>query len=351
MTQCVNLLKAIPEAQPTHAPGSVHAPPAQGRRRALRAVSALAVAAASPLASAQAWPARPIRWVLPSAAGSAPDIIARMLSDKLSAALGQQIIIDNRPGAAGNIAAQTVARSAPDGYTFLFGQASTLAINPYTFKSTGFDADRDFAAVISIGVSPFMFAVTPSLKAHTMAELIALARAEPGKLSFATSASRNLSHISGEMLKATAGIDMVHVPYKGSQQAAADTVAGLTHLYIDSIPAMSSYAQSGRLRVIGVTARSRVPGFESVPTVNETLPGFEAVGWFALVAPAGTPPEVISRSNRELNTILGQPDVGQRMRGFGMFDFGGSSADLDQFMKSERSKWAKVMREARIEPE
>jgi tripartite-type tricarboxylate transporter receptor subunit TctC len=184
-----------------------------------------------------------------------------------------------------------------------------------------------------------------------MAELIALARAEPGKLSFATSASRNLSHISGEMLKATAGINMVHVPYKGSQQAAADTVAGLTHLYIDSIPAMSSYAQSGRLRVIGVTARSRVPGFESVPTVNETLPGFEAVGWFAIVAPAGTPADVIARTNRELNTILAQPDVGQRMRGFGMFDFGGSSADLDRFMKSERSKWAKVMHEARIEPE
>ncbi len=351
MTQRPAHLTACPEARDSLARPPEHAQPSRGRRRALQALTALTAVGASPLASAQAWPARPIRWVLPSAAGSAPDIIARMLSDKLSAALGQQIIIDNRPGAAGNIAAQTVARSAPDGYTFLFGQASTLAINPYTFKSTGFDADRDFAAVISIGVSPFMFAVTPSLKAQTMAELIELARAEPGKLSFATSASRNLSHISGEMLKATAGINMVHVPYKGSQQAAADTVAGLTHLYIDSIPAMSSYAQSGRLRVIGVTARSRVPGFESVPTVNETLPGFEAVGWFAIVAPAGTPAEVIERTNRELNTILAQPEVGQRMRGFGMFDFGGSSADLDRFMKSERSKWAKVMREARIEPE
>ena len=326
-----------------------------GRRVALKAIASLAtaggIASMTQRAHAQAWPARPVRWVLPSAAGSAPDIIARMLSDKLSAALGQQVIIDNRPGAAGNIAAQTVARSTPDGYSFLFGQASTLAVNPYTFKSTGFDADRDFAAVINIGVSPFMFAVTPSLKAETMADLIALARAEPGKLSFATSASRNLSHISGEMLKATAGINMVHVPYKGSQQAAADTVAGLTHLYIDSIPAMSSYAQSGRLRVIGVSARTRVPGFEAIPTINETLPGFEAVGWFALVAPAGTPADIIERTNRELNAILAQPEVGQRMRGFGMFDFGGSAADLDRFMKAERAKWARVMREARIEPE
>lgn len=325
------------------------------RRTALKTLASLAAASGaasvSPWVRAQSWPSRPVRWVLPSAAGSAPDIIARMLSEKLSAVLGQQVIIDNRPGAAGNIAAQHVARSAPDGYTFLFGQASTLAVNPYTFKSTGFDADRDFAAVISIGVSPFMFAVTPSLKAQSMAELIALARAEPGKLSFATSASRNLSHISGEMLKATAGINMVHVPYKGSQQAAADTVAGLTHLYIDSIPAMSSYAQSGRLRVIGVSARNRVPGFESVPTINETLPSFEAVGWFAVVAPAGTPTEIIERTNRELNAILAQPEVGRRMRGFGMFDFGGTSAELDRFMKAERSKWAKVMREARIEPE
>jgi tripartite-type tricarboxylate transporter receptor subunit TctC len=340
----------------SHLPDSVRSEagrptPARGRRTAVKALAALVVAAQGPAARAQAWPARPIRWVLPSAAGSAPDIIARMLSEKLSAVLGQQVVIDNRPGAAGNIAAQHVARSAADGYTFLFGQASTLAINPYTFKTTGFDADRDFAAVISMGVSPFMFAVTPSLNAQSIAELIALARAEPGKLSFATSASRNLSHISGEMLKATAGINMVHVPYKGSQQAAADTVAGLTHLYIDSIPAMSSYAQSGRLRVIGVSARTRVPGFESVPTINETLPGFEAVGWFAVVAPAGTPADIVERVNRELNAILGQPEVGQRMRGFGMFDFGGSAADLDRFMKAERSKWAKVMREARIEPE
>lgn len=302
-------------------------------------------------AFAQAWPSKPVRWVVPAAPGSAPDIIARILTDKVTPELGQQILVDNRPGAAGNIAAQAVARSPADGYTYLFGQASTLAVNPYTFKSTGFDADRDFVGVISIGVSPFMFAVTPTVRANTVAEFVALAKQQPGRISFATSSSRNLSHISGEMLKSAAGIDMVHVPYKGSQQAATDTVSGATQLYIDSIPAMAAHIQSGRLRVIGVTAPRRVPGFENIPAFSETLPGFEAVGWFAIVAPAGTPADIVGAMNREVNKVLAQPDVAQRMRQFGMFDYGGTPADLDRFMRAERTKWARVIREARIEPE
>jgi tripartite-type tricarboxylate transporter receptor subunit TctC len=300
---------------------------------------------------AQAWPSKPIRWVLPSAAGSAPDIIARLLSEKLVPELGQQVVIDNRPGAAGNIAAQAVARATPDGYTYLFGQASTLAVNPYTFKSTGFDADRDFAAVISIGVSPFMIGVNPELKVNTVAQLVALAKAQPGKLSFATSASRNLSHITGEMLKSVTGIDMLHVPYKGSPQAAQDTIAGQTQLFIDSIPTMSAFIKSGRLKVVGVSSARRMPGFEDVPAIAETIPGFEAVGWFAIVAPANTPADIIARMNKEMNSILAIPDVAQRMRQFGMFEYGGSAAELDRFMRSERSKWARVMREAKIEPE
>jgi tripartite-type tricarboxylate transporter receptor subunit TctC len=244
-----------------------------------------------------------------------------------------------------------VARATPDGYTYLFGQASTLAVNPYTFKSTGFDADRDFAAVISIGVSPFMIGVNPELKVNTVAQLVALAKAQPGKLSFATSASRNLSHITGEMLKSVTGIDMLHVPYKGSPQAAQDTIAGQTQLFIDSIPTMSAFIKSGRLKVVGVSSARRMPGFEDVPAIAETIPGFEAVGWFAIVAPANTPADIIARMNKEMNSILAIPDVAQRMRQFGMFEYGGSAAELDRFMRSERSKWARVMREAKIEPE
>ena len=311
------------------------------------------VAAAGSVASlaAEPWPSKPVRWIVPAAAGSAPDIIARILSEKVSPGLGQQVVIDNRAGAAGNIAAQLTAHAAADGYTYLFGQASTLAVNPYTFKSTGFDADRDFTGVISIGVSPFMVGVTPSLKLSSVAELVAHARAQPGALSFATSSSRNLSHISGEMLKTATGIDMVHVPYKGSQQAATDTISGVTQVYIDSIPAMAAHIQSGRLRVVGVTAPRRVAGFENVPTINETIPGFEAVGWFAIVAPAGTPTEIIAAMNREVNKVLTQPDVAARMRQFGMFDYGGTPADLDRFMRAERTKWARVIREAKIDPE
>ncbi|NBR29777.1 MAG: tripartite tricarboxylate transporter substrate binding protein, partial [Betaproteobacteria bacterium] len=177
------------------------------------------------------------------------------------------------------------------------------------------------------------------------------AKAQPGKLSFATSASRNLSHITGEMLKSVTGIDMLHVPYKGSPQAAQDTIAGQTQLFIDSIPTMSAFIKSGRLKVVGVSSARRMPGFEDVPAIAETIPGFEAVGWFAIVAPANTPADIIARMNKEMNTILAIPDVAQRMRQFGMFEYGGSAAELDRFMRSERSKWARVMREARIEPE
>ena len=321
------------------------------RKAALLGLVATAVATMAGTAMAQAWPSKPVRWVMPSAAGSAPDIIGRILSDKLSPELGQQVIVDNRPGAAGNIAAQAVARSAPDGYTYLFGQASTLSMNPYTFKSTGFDADKDFAAVISIGVSPMMLAVNPSVKAGTIAEFVAVAKSQPGKVSFATSASRNLSHITGEMLKGVAGIDMLHVPYKGSPQAAQDTIAGQTQLYIDSVPAMAAHIQSGRLRVIGVATSRRVPGFEAIPLVSETYPGFEAVGWFAIVAPAGTPQDIIARMNKEVNALLAVPDIAARMRQFGMFEYGGTPADLDRFMRAERAKWSKVIREAKIEPE
>jgi tripartite-type tricarboxylate transporter receptor subunit TctC len=329
------------------------------RRRVLASLPRIVAAGAVALGTlalagtvhAQAFPSKPVRWVVPAAAGSAPDIIARLLSERVTGLWGQQVVVDNRPGAAGNIAAQAVARAPADGYTYLFGQASTLAINPYTFKATGFDADRELIGVINIGVSPFMLGVTPSVPAQTVAEFVKLAKADPGRFSFATSASRNLSHITGEMLKGSTGIDMVHVPYKGSAQAAQDTVAGQTQLYIDSIPAMAAHIQSGRLRVIGVSAPRRVAGYENIPTIAETIPGFEAVGWFAIVAPAGTPADIVARVNRDVNTVLAIPEIAARMRQFGMFDGGGSPADLDRFMKAERAKWGRVIREARIEPE
>jgi tripartite-type tricarboxylate transporter receptor subunit TctC len=303
------------------------------------------------LAMAQAWPERPVRWIHTSPPGSSADIIARVLSDPLAARWGRQVIIDNRPGAAGNIAAQAAARSAPDGYHYFFGVASTLAVNPYTMKSVPFDAERDFVGVANIGVSPFMIAVHPALPVNSVADLIKQAKDHPGKLTFATSGTRNLPHITGELFKRSAGIDMLNVPYKGSPQAVQSLIAGDTQVYFDSVPALAQHLQGGRVRVIGVSAAKRLAGFESIPAVAETLPGFIAVGWFALVAPAGTPPDLVARVNADVNSVLRQPEVARRMRELGVFEGGGTPAEVDAFMRAERARWQKVTRDAGIEPE
>jgi tripartite-type tricarboxylate transporter receptor subunit TctC len=305
----------------------------------------------SALAVAQAWPERPVRWIHTSPPGSSADIIARVLSEPLALRWGRQVIIDNRPGAAGNIAAQAAARSAPDGYNYFFGVASTLAVNPYTMKSVPFDAERDFVGVANIGVSPFMIAVHPALPVNSVADLIRQAKDNPGKLSFATSGTRNLPHITGELFKRSAGIDMLNVPYKGSPQAVQSLIAGDTQVYFDSVPALAQHLPGGRVRLIGVSAAKRLAGFESIPAVAETLPGFIAVGWFALVAPAGTPPDLVTRVNGDVNAVLAQPEVARRMRELGVFEGGGSPAEVDAFMRTERARWQKVTRDAGIEPE
>jgi tripartite-type tricarboxylate transporter receptor subunit TctC len=196
-----------------------------------------------------------------------------------------------------------------------------------------------------------MIAVNPSLQAKTLGELIAVAKAQPGKLAFATSGPRNLPSITGELFKATAGIDMLNVPYKGSPQAVQSVIAGETQVYIDSVPALAPHLAGGRLRVLGVTSPRRLPGFESIPAVAETLPGFAAVGWFALLAPVGTPAEIVSQVNHDLDAVRALPDTARRMRELGVFEGGGSPQDLDRFMREERARWQKVIREAGIEPE
>ena len=302
-------------------------------------------------AQAQAWPSKPIRWVLPSAAGSAPDIIARLLSEKLVPELGQQVVIDNRPGAAGNIAAQAVARAAPDGYTYLFGQASTLAVNPYTFKSTGFDADRDFAAVISIGVSPFMIGVNPELKVNTVAQLVALAKAQPGKLSFATSASRNLSHITGEMLKSVTGIDMLHVPYKGSGAVYPDLMAGRVTLLTDVMGSALGQVKGGKVRALGITSLQRSRTLPDVPTIAEQgYPGFEFGTWFGFFAPAATPPDAVKKLEAAVLQALQTEAVKERLNAVGAQLLPGPGAAFAKWYLNDVERWAKLVREGRLQP-
>ena len=196
-----------------------------------------------------------------------------------------------------------------------------------------------------------MIAVNPALPVNSMAELIALAKSKPGKLSYATSGVRNLQHITGEMLKSRTGIDILNVPYKSSPFAAQDTIAGRTEIYIDSVPAMAGHIAGGTLRVIGVTSKDRLPGFENIPTVAETVPGFAPVGWFALLAPAGTPPEVLTRANKDINTVLTLKEIKERLQQSGVFNGGGSVEDMQSFLRSERALWGEAIQKAGIKPE
>jgi tripartite-type tricarboxylate transporter receptor subunit TctC len=311
----------------------------------------LALAIGNQARAQDLWPTRSISWLSSAGPGSSPDIIARLLGDKVGQYLGQAVVIENRPGAAGNIAAQAAVRAPADGYNFFFAVASTLAFNPWTFKSLPFDAERDFVVVSNIGVSPSMIAVNPALPIHSMQDLIDYARKNPGKLTFATPGIRNLQHITGELLKVRAGIDMLNVPYKGSPAAAQDTIGGRTDIFIDSVPAMSSFMEGGRLRVIAVTSKERLPGYENIPTVNETLPDFVAVGWFALVAPAGTPADVVVKMNEAITKVSTFKEIAEALRRSGMFGGGGTPKEAQEFVRAERKLWGEVIRSAGIQPE
>ena len=302
-------------------------------------------------AYAQTWPSKPVKFFVAGAPGSAPDIIARLVGERLTRIWGEQVIVDNRVGAAGNIGTQAAARAPADGHNFLFGQAAPLALNQHTFKSMPFDVERDFVPVVSMGLSPMMVAVNPALPAKTLPELIALAKADPGKVSFATSGAKNIPHLTGELINQRAGVKMFHIPYKIGSQGSADTVSGQVQVYIDGVPPVSVHMKGERLRVLAVSSARRLPNFPDIPAVAETLPGYSFGGWFAIMAPAGTSPEVLARVNRDVNTVIRQPDIAERLLQFGIYEPGGTPEQLAQFIKSERENYGNAVRAAGILPE
>lgn len=316
--------------------------------RSLVVVLALLVSTA---AAAQPWPAKPVRFFVAGNAGSAPDIIARLIGERLAQIWGEQVIVDNRVGAAGNVGTAAAAKAPADGYNILFGQAAPLALNQYTFKSLDFDPEKDFVPVVNVGLSPMMIAVNNDFPAKTVAELIAIAKERPGKVNFGTSSQRNVPHLTGELLANMAGIKLTHVPYKSNAQAAAEAASGLTQIYIDGIPPMMAHIKAGRLRALAVSSARRLPNFPDLPAVAETLPGFEFNGWFAILAPAGTPAEIVARINKDANTVLRDPEMAKRLLGFGIYDPGGTPEDLAKFMQSERANYLKAVRAAGIQPE
>src|SRR5437660_2585302 len=310
-------------------------------------LSLLAALVLTDMAGWQGCPSRPVRMLVPQAAGGMADIVARVVSSPLSRELGRQVIVDNRAGD-GTLGAQAAARASADGYTYLFATAPVLAINPYVAKILPYSPEDDFASVAMVGSSPLALIASPELNVNTLAELIALAKANPGKLAFASPGPRTLPGMLGETLKIRAGVSLLQVPYKGVQ----DTIAGRIQLAIQGIPAIAAVVQRGQLRPLAVSSPRRIPELPEVATFSETLPGFEFNGWFAVVAPTDTPRAAIQRMNLEFNRILLDGVMEQRLRALGLYTEGtGAPEEIDAFLESERAFWSRVVRELKIEPE
>ena len=305
-------------------------------------------AAAATAAQAQApYPSKPVRIVVPFPAGGTTDILARAVAQKLVESNGQPVVVDNRPGAGGNIGAELVAKAPPDGYTLLMGTVGTHAINPSLYARMPYDHQKDFAPVILVAGVPNVLVVHPSVPANTVQELIAYGRANPGKLNFASSGSGTSIHLAGELFKTMSGVQMTHVPYKGSAPAIADLIGGQVQIMFDNLPSALPQIKAGRLRALAVTSAQRAPALPDVPTVAEAgLPGFEASSWFGLLAPAGTPKDVIAKLNTEVAKWLASPEAREKLTAQGANAFGMSPEDFVRHIAVETTKWQKVVKES-----
>jgi len=316
-----------------------------------RCAALAALVISSTFASAQDWPTKPIRFIVPYPPGGGTDVIARIVQEPLSRALGQQMLIENRGGAGGAVGTEAAVRAAPDGYTFLF-TLSSHTINPLLYK-LAYDVEKDFVAVSTVASLPQLMAVNPATPFKNLQDVVAQARAEPGKIAYATAGAGTPSHIAGELLNLRAGIKLLHIPYKGGGPATTDVVGGQVPLLIISIPAAIGFAKSGKLRPIAVTTLKRSPAAPDVPTVAEALsmPDFEVDSWFAVFAPAKTPANIVGRLQQEIARVVRIPEVRQKLLEQGADGVGNTSAELDQIVKSELRKWTVLIQQAGIKLE
>jgi len=319
----------------------------------LPAVAALLALASTGAPAAEWSPARAVHLVVPFAPGGQPDVVARALADPLSRALGQAVIVENRPGAGGNIAAEAVARSAPDGCTLLVGTNGPLAVSPAIYRSLPYDPLKDFAPVTLVGTSPNLIAVNTASGIGTLADLVARAKAAPGALNFSSVGKGSVSQLSMELLNSTAGIRTVHIPYNGGAPAVAALLSGDVQVLSLNPTALIAHVEAGKLRILAQTSARRSPLIASVPTVAESgYPGFEATVWMAVMAPAATPPEAIARLNAELVKIIRDPAMKRTLWDRQWIDpVGSSPAEVTQLLRRERAKWERTVKDAGIEPE
>jgi tripartite-type tricarboxylate transporter receptor subunit TctC len=307
---------------------------------------------AAPQADAQGWPNKPIRIVVSQAAGGTPDVICRFLGDRLAKALGQQIIVENRPGGGNVVGALAAARSASDGYTLFFATAAALVTNPYTFKSLPYDPLKDFVPVSMIAKGPFVVLAHPNVPAKNLPELFAYDKANPGQLSFATDGPKNFSGILAAWLNKLGGTDILQVPYATMPQGVQDTLAGRVQLTILAIPSAAPHIASGALRPLSVSSEKRLARFADVPAIAETFPGVEFIGWFILAAPAGAPSEVVARINREMDVILKNPEIAARLAELGFFTEGADTPEgTGRYIRSQYEIWGRLARDIGLQPE
>jgi tripartite-type tricarboxylate transporter receptor subunit TctC len=312
------------------------------RRSALRLAAALACA---PAAWAQAdWPSRPVRIVVPFAPGGTTDLTARIVAEQLTQALKQNFIVENKAGAGGNVGAAEVAKAAPDGYTFLMGTPGTQAINQFLYPKMPYDTAKDLVPVSFVVRVPNVLMVNPQLPAKNIKELIALLKAQPGKLSYGTPGNGSTGHLSTELFKTQAGVFVTHIPYRGSGPMLQDLAAGQVQMSIDNMPSALPLIQSGKLVALGVTSAQPVPQLPGVPPIASVLPGYEAEAWFVLVAPAGTPQPIIDRFSAEVDRILKKPEVAERFAKLGATPVGGTPRQLGDFIAAETRKWQQVVK-------
>jgi tripartite-type tricarboxylate transporter receptor subunit TctC len=318
------------------------------RRQFLQlAAGGLAVPALSRTARAQAWPSKPLRWIIGFPAGGGADTVARIMEPGLTRRLGQPVIVENRPGASTNIAVQTVVNAAPDGYTLLWHGLSSV-VNASLFTNLPFDIQRDIAPVAGIVYYPMIMVAHPAVPAKNIAELIALAKATPGKVTMASFGTGSASHLAGELFKSMAGIDMQHVPYRGGAPMINDLVGGQVNIGFDVMVTAVPQVKSGRLKALGVLTPKRFDALPDVPAVAETVPGYEANTWAGMGVPHGTPPEIIERLNREINDVLAQPETRARLADVGTLPLVLGSAEFKTYIAADFEKWDKVVKRAGI---
>jgi tripartite-type tricarboxylate transporter receptor subunit TctC len=309
-------------------------------------LTSCALAAGFGAAAQEKYPVKPVTLIVPQAPGGANDTVARILAAKLSESFGQQFIVDNRPGAGGNIGTAAAAKARPDGYTLLLTVSSAHVINPFLYKNAGFDPVKDFEPVTPIATVAYVLVVNPSFPAKSVKELIDRAKAKPGDLQYASAGNGTLNHLLGEMLKTMAGIDMVHIPYKGASASVTDVIGGRVPISFQSAPSAISFIKSGKLRLLAVANEKRVPTMPDVPTIGETVRGYGATPWYGVLAPAGTPKPVIAQLHAGIVKALDSKDLQEKMAAQGAEIFKSSPGEFAALIKEELPRWQKIVKES-----